>query len=459
MDGETDKKVFFRDLKKLMLPIVFQNLISAVVSTADVLMLSGVSRDALSASSLAGQVTFVLTLFYFGLSTGASVLAAQYRGKDDTATIEKVQGLALRYSCVISVVFFLAALCVPQLLMRIFTDDARLIALGADYLRCVSVSYLMMGVSQMVLAVMRSVGETKLCAQISASCLICNVALNAAAIYLLFPGNESAALSGVAGATSISRILETAFCLVFAARCRGARIDLRACVSTEKWLSKDFRKCTLPVQMNYLIWGGATAAIAAIMGHIGSDVVAANSLASTLRSLVIVGCSGLGTAGSIMIGNALGKNDLEGARWMGSRIFVWSLLFGAASGLVLLLLYRPCLAVANPDGEVARLFGWMLVVNAVYCIGKSFNSSMVSGVFAAGGDTRFGLICDAAAMWGVVLPLGFLAAFVWRWPPVAVYVVLCMDEFVKLPFVAARFGKYKWLKNLTRTESEMTAES
>ncbi len=459
MDAATDKKVFFHELKKLMLPIVFQNLISAVVSTADVLMLSGVSRDALSASSLAGQVTFVLTLFYFGLSTGASVLAAQYRGKDDSTTIEKVQGLALRYSCVISIIFFLAALCVPQLLMRIFTDDARLIALGADYLRCVSVSCLMMGVSQMVLAVMRSVGETKLCAQISASCLICNVALNAVAIYLLFPGNESAALSGVAGATSIARILETAFCLAAAARGRGARVDLRACVSTEKWLSKDFRKCTLPVQMNYLIWGGATAAIAAIMGHIGSDVVAANSLASTLRSLVIVGCSGLGTAGSIMIGNALGKNDLEGARWMGSKIFVWSLLFGAASGLVLLLLYRPCLAVAKPDGEVARLFGWMLVVNAVYCIGKSFNSSMVSGVFAAGGDTRFGLICDAAAMWGVVLPLGFLAAFVWRWPPVAVYVVLCMDEFVKLPFVAARFGKYKWLKNLTRTESEMTAES
>ncbi len=459
MDAATDKKVFFRDLKKLMLPIVFQNLISAVVSTADVLMLSGVSRDALSASSLAGQVTFVLTLFYFGLSTGASVLAAQYRGKDDTATIEKVQGLALRYSCVISVLFFLAALCIPQMLMRIFTDDARLITLGAGYLRWVSVSYLMMGVSQMVLAVMRSVGETKLCAQISASCLICNVALNAAAIYLLFPGNESAALSGVAGATSLARILETAFCLAFAARGRGARLDLRACVSTEKWLSRDFRKCTLPVQMNYLIWGGATAAIAAIMGHIGSDVVAANSLASTLRSLVIVGCGGLGTAGSIMIGNALGKDDLEGARWMGSKIFAWSLLFGAASGLVLLLLYRPCLAVAKPDGEVARLFGWMLVVNAVYCIGKSFNSSMVSGVFAAGGDTRFGLICDAAAMWGVVLPLGFFAAFVWRWPPVAVYVVLCMDEFVKLPFVAARFGKYKWLKNLTRTESEMTAES
>ena len=106
-----------------MLPIVLQNLLSAVVSTADVLMLTHVSQAALSASSLAGQVNFVLTLFYFGLSTGASVMAAQYWGKGDTETIGRVQGLALRYSCVISLLFFLAALLMPERLMGTFIAD------------------------------------------------------------------------------------------------------------------------------------------------------------------------------------------------------------------------------------------------------------------------------------------------------------------------------------------------
>lgn len=183
-------------------------------------------------------------------------------------------------------------------------------------------------------------------------------------------------------------------------------------------------------------------------------VVALNTLAGTLRGLGIVGCGGLGAAGSILVGKLLRQGDFDNARWVGDKVFVGSLLLGAASGILLLLLYQPCAAVVRLEGGAAELFRWMLLVNAVYCVGKSFNSSLVGGVFCAGGDTRFGLICDAVAMWGVVLPLGLLATFVWRWQPIAVYVVLCMDEFVKLPFVAVRFRRYKWLNNLTRDEKE-----
>ena len=144
MEKKFDRSSLMKVLWKLMLPIVLQNLLSAVVSTADVLMLTHVSQAALSASSLAGQVTFVLTLFYFGLSTGASVLVAQYWGKGDAETISRVQGLSLRYSCAVSFLFFLAALLMPERLMGIFTQDELLIAYGAGYLRFVSVSYLMM---------------------------------------------------------------------------------------------------------------------------------------------------------------------------------------------------------------------------------------------------------------------------------------------------------------------------
>ena len=441
---------FYSLLWKLMLPIVLQNLLSAIVSTADVLMLSGVSQDALSASSLAGQVTFVLTLFYFGLSTGASVLAAQYWGRGDRLTIGSVQGMALRYSAIVSLLFFTVALYIPKALMRAFTDDAHLIDLGAGYLRWVSVSYLMMGVSQMLLAVMKSIEQTKLSAQISMSCLLCNVTLNAVAIYVVFLGREAEALCGVALATSIARVAEVVLCLMAIRRGKGIGSRPESLLRTEKWLVKDYWKCTLPVQANYLIWGCATAGIAAILGHIGSEVVAANALAGTLRNLVILGCSGLGAAGSIMVGKLLGQSDYKNARWVGDRVFIGSLLLGAASGLILLTLYWPCLMVARLDGDAASLFKWMLVVNAVYCIGKSFNASLVGGLFCAGGDTRFGLICDTIAMWGVVLPLGYCAAFIWKWPPIAVYVLLCMDEFVKLPFVAVRYRKYKWLNNLTR---------
>ena len=454
MERSFDRDSFYKTLWKLMLPIVLQNLVSAIVSTADVLMLSGVSQEALSASSLAGQVTFVLTLFYLGISTGASVLAAQYWGRKDVDTIGRVQGMALRYASLVSLLFFIAALAVPEGLMRLFTGDVKLVALGAGYLRWVSVSYLMMGISQMLLAIMKSMEQTRLCAQISTTTLLTNITLNALMIYVLFPGQEAAALRGVALATSISRLVEVQLCRIAIRKGKGVKYMFGSVLRTERWLKMDFWRCAWPVQANYLIWGCATAAIDAILGHIGSDVVAANALEGTLRGLVIVGCGGLGTAGSILVGKLLGQGDFDNARWVGEKIFAGSLLLGTASGVILLLLYRPCMAVVRLEGGAAELFRWMLLVNAVYCVGKSFNSSLVGGVFCAGGDTRFGLICDAVAMWGVVLPLGLLTAFVWRWQPIAVYVVLCMDEFVKLPFVAARFWRYKWLNNLTRDEKE-----
>ena len=456
MEKKFDRSSLMKVLWKLMLPIVLQNLLSAVVSTADVLMLTHVSQAALSASSLAGQVTFVLTLFYFGLSTGASVLAAQYWGKGDAETISRVQGLSLRYSCAVSFLFFLAALLMPERLMGIFTQDELLIAYGAGYLRFVSVSYLMMGVSQMLLAVMKSMEQTKISAQISAACLLSNILLNAVSIYMLFPNDPYEALCGVATATSLACIIEVLLCLITLKKGKGSKTAFRDVLHTDFRLRRDFMKCTLPVQANYLIWGCATAAIAAILGHISSDVVAANSLASTLRNLVIVGCGGFGTAGSILIGKLLGQSDFDSARWVGKRIFSGSLLLGAVSGFILLLLYFPCRMLVPLEADAEALFRGMLLVNAVYCIGKSFNSNLVGGVFCAGGDTRFGLVCDAVSMWCVILPLGYLSAFVWSWPPLVVYAVLCMDEFVKLPFVAVRFRQYKWLKNLTDQQGENT---
>ena len=342
----------------------------------------------------------------------------------------------------------------PETLMGVFTRDPALIDYGAGYLRFVSVGYLMMGVSQILLAVMKSMEQTRTSAGISAACLLVNIALNAAAIYALYPEDPHEALCGVALATTLARVLEVQLCQVALVRGKGIKTDLWDVLYTTFWLRRDFMKCALPVQANYLIWGCATAAVSAILGHVSADVVAANALAATLRNLAIVGCGGLGTAGSILVGKLLGQGDFDNARWVGQRVFTGSLVLGAVSGFLLLILYFPCRALVPLGGQSTSLFKGMLLVNAVYCLGKSFNSSLVGGVFCAGGDTRFGLVCDAVSMWCVVLPLGCLAAFVLRWPPMAVYIVLCLDEFVKLPFVALRFRQYKWLKNLTDQSNE-----
>ncbi len=445
------RRTFFRQLWVLVVPIVFQNLVNAVVNTADTFMLASVGEAPLSASSLAGQVTFVLMLFHFGLLTGVSVLTAQYWGRKDRPTIAKVQGLTLRYLSLVSLVFFLACQFIPGLLMRIFSADPQVIALGSDYLRWVSYGYLAMGVAQVMLAVMKSMEQTKTAAWISVSCILTNVVLNALSIFVLFPHDQRMALIGVAAATSLARIQELVLTFLAVRRGKGLvshKGDLRR---TPSWLVRDFWACTGFAQANYLIWGGATAAVAAIIGHMGSSLVAANSIAGTIRNLVFIGCSGFGVAGSILLGKELGQDHFETGRKIGHEIMVWSLIFGAVSGLFLLLLIRPALWIANLQPESASYLVKMMIVGAFYCIGSSYNSSLVSGIFCAGGDTKFGLICDTIAMWGVIVPMGLLTAFVWKLPPMTVYILLYLDEFIKMPFVYMHYRRRKWLKNLTRT--------
>lgn len=445
-DDLRERSAFRKQMLRLAAPVALQGLISAAVNYADVLMLSAVNQDALSAVSQAGQVTFVLTLVYMGLSMGVSILTAQYWGKGDRNVISKVLGLATRISVLVSVVFFLLAELLPRQLMRIYTPDGALLDYGAAYLRVVAVSYLAMSLSQPMLASVKSTEQTKACSFISAGCLLANIALNALAVFVLFPNDPMGAVTGVAGATVISRILETAACFFWVQTKGHAEWKPGYVLRTEKWLKRDFRKCSFAAQLNYLIWGGAITATSALVGHVSTDMVSAFSVAGSVRNLAIVACDGLSAAGGILIGKYLGAKRIS--------LAIWSLILGALAGAVVLAITPLCLKMVSLTDEASAILKTMLLICSYYCIGKSFNATMVCGVFCAGGDTRFGLICDTFSMWGVILPLACLCAFALKLSPGWIFFVLCLDEFIKMPFMVLHYRKYKWLNNLTRTEEE-----
>ena len=154
-----NKDNFARQLTAFVIPIAFQQFMTALVSASDAFMLGFLSQNAMSAVSLAGQVMFVYTLFLFGITAGTSIFSAQYYGKGDKKSVEKILGISLDFSLIISVIFTVLALTVPQFLMRIFTSDGELIDLGAGYLRIVAFTYTLLGISQVYLTVMKNCGQ------------------------------------------------------------------------------------------------------------------------------------------------------------------------------------------------------------------------------------------------------------------------------------------------------------
>ncbi len=413
-------------------------------------MLGIISQPAMSAISLAAQITFVLTLFYLGLSTGAGILTAQYAGKNDIRAMQRVLSIACMFSVMVSFVFFIASMGFPDWLMRVFTADPKLIAYGARYQRVISFSYFAMSLSQMYLCVARSRGEARFSALVSSACLFLNIALNAVSIFVLFPGAPENAIVGVAAATVSARFVELACCVVHSLKGKNIRFRFPSRDDTHSHLFKDYLRYTTPVQANFIVWGCALTATAAIIGHVSSDMVAANSIAVVVRNLALVFCTGIAGGGSILVGQYLGKGDFQAARRAGSRLYGYALFFGVLAGAAVLLMKPLALQVVDLTDTARGYLNGMLYICACYCVGMSMNSMLISGIFCAGGDTKFGFWCDAVIMWGVMLPLGYLCAFVWHVEPVMVYMVLCLDEFLKIPVAAFHFRQHRWLNKLTR---------
>ena len=457
LGSKAEKRAFYKNALWIMLPIALQNLMDTAVNSADVIMLSYVSQDALSASSLAGQVYFIMSNLIYGLSSASSIMAAQYWGKGDRRTVERVLGVALRIALMVSIPFALAAAICPAAIMRIFTDDAALILEGEKYLRVVSASYVLGAFAQIYLSVMRSVERVMTTAVIHCGAVVMNVALNACFIFGIGPFPQLG-IVGVALATTITRAVEATVCVIDGRLCRRIRLRVRDLFTKGGALVKDFLHIAMPAAGNDIVWGLAFSVYSMILGHLSSDIVAANSVATVVRNLGTVMCFGTASAAGIVLGKTLGENKLEEAKTYAKR-FVGMAVWTALIGGVAILLLRPLvmqfmhISVKDATQTAKDYLGLMLYINAYYIMGISLNTMLICGIFRSGGDVRYGLICDTVAMWGYAVPIGLLCAFVLKLPEMWVYFILCLDEFVKLPVNFWYYGKRKWLKNITRDET------
>ena len=440
---------FYSQIRRLVIPIVIQNLLSAAVNSADVVMLNYVGQSSISAVSLASQYASVLFMVYYGLGTGATMLCAQYFGKGDMKAIKAVEGIALRFSLAISSAFALAALAIPDLMMTLFTSDPELIRLGSPYLRILSVSYLCWGIIEIYLAILRSIGRVVISTSLNALAFTLNIFLNAVFIFGLF-GAPKLGVTGVAVATSTSRVIELIACFIVSALSRDIKLKFSYMFIKNRLLFSDFVKLSLPALGNDVAWGVAFSMYSVIIGHMGSDAVAANSFVIVVRNFGTILCFGIASAGGILLGREIGENRLEDAKNDAGKLMKLTVASGALGGLIILGATPFVLRYASLSETAMHYLKYMLLINTYYVMGAAVNTTLIAGVFRSGGDSRFGFICDTIDMWLYAVPLGFFAAFVLKLPVLWVYFRLGTDEFVKWPWVLKHYKSNKWLHNITR---------
>ena len=281
--------------------------------------------------------------------------------------------------------------------------------------------------------------------------LVLNMVLNATFIFGWF-GLPKMGVTGIALATVIARFVEAAVCIWAGLRLKEVKLSPLCYFMRSKLLFKDFVKYSLPAVGNEFVWGAAFVSYSVILGHLGEDIVAANSVVNVARNLSSIVCFGMAYGGAILLGKQIGEGRLELAGRNARRLMLSTIEAGVL-GSIFMVLLRPVLPLlAELSPAAADFRNYLLYINAYSIVGATVNTVLICGIFRSGGDSKFGFLCDGFFMWFVMIPLGFLSAFVFKLSPLAVYFILYLDEFIKMPVIILHHRRGKCLNKITGDE-------
>ncbi len=442
-------KRFYISLFALALPIALQDLIKFGTNMLDNVMVGALSEVEISAVSIANQPYFIFALLVFGLTSGGTVLAAQYHGKGDIAVVRKVVNITFAYSLAAAAVFTVFVLLFPEFVMSIFTPEPAVIRAGAEYLRILGFAYHLYAATTVCIMMLRSV-------QITTPTLLVNILsffVNAFLNWVLIFGNLGAPMMGVRGAalaTLAARALEAVLCIAYLRFADNPlRFRFSGLTRLSRTLQRDFFRYSMPVTVNELVWALGTSGLSVVLGRLGTDAMASASITSSVASLMSVMLFGTSGAAGILIGRAVGSGDFERAkRNANSSLFV-SVVLGVIMCAAALLLRDFIIGLYNITPETTAIVRSFLTLLAFLLLFESVGLNVITGILRGAGDTKFAMYIDVLTLWLLALPLGALMAFVFEAPLFIVYCALRCDVFVRCVACLFRVRGTKWIRNVT----------
>lgn len=443
-------KYFYKTFFSLFSVVALQNIIVFSVNLADSIMLGTYSEAAMSGVSLANQIQFLLQMFVNGAANGLVVIASQYWGKKHLEPIKKVFSAAFLMGVAMSAVLMAAVLISPEGILGILSDETEIVLMGAEYIKIMAFSYIIFAVTQILIALMRSVEAVRIGFYTSVLALIFNVSLNYCLIFgrLGFP---EMGVQGAAVATLISRVAELAATLIYVFLIdKRLSLNIRDILSLEKAYFKDYIKAGLPLIGSGGSWGVAMTVQTAIIGRLGAACIGANAVTAPVFQVVSVLYTSSSNASSVLIGKTVGENDIPRVKRYAKKLQILYIIIGLVSCALLLLLRDAIISVYDVTPETAALAATFINILAVTVIGSSYEAPALCGIVSGGGDTKFVFKNDIIFMWCMVLPLSFLSAFVFSWPVPVTFFILKSDQLTKCLVAVVKVNRYKWIRTLTR---------
>ena len=446
----THDKSFYKTFFGMMVIVALQNLVAYSVNMADNIMLGSYNQNALSGAATVNQIFFIVQQFALSFGNALVVLASQYWGEKRTEPIRTLTGIALKFGGAVSVAIVAICIIFPVPLLKLFTDSPEIIACGQEYLSLIQWTFILFIITNILMAALRSVGTVNISFYISVVSLIVNVAINYALIFGKF-GLPEMGVRGAAIGTLVARILEFLIIVIYILKVdKKLHLFAGGLFKHDRGLRQDYTKVYIPIMCALVLWGVSVPMQTAILGHLSADAIAANSVATTFYQYLKVIVVALSSTSAVMIGNAIGRGDLERVKSDARTLSVIDVAIGLVLGLILFALRGPLLSMYNLTPEATEMALNLIIIMSFIMVGMSYQMPVSFGIIQGGGDTKFTMKMNMISTWLIVMPLSFAAAFWWKWPVELVVIVIQSDQIFKGLPTFLRFRGYNWIKKLTK---------
>ncbi len=441
------QKSFWKELIIIAMPISLQFLINMVLIMVDNIMIGRLRESNITAVSICTTFLWLASTFYQGASEGLVIVSARAYGHKDIEKIRRTFTLVALINLCVGVLFFLVTSLFPRQILSLYTDIDDVIAPSLEYLRIAKYSVLFSSISTTTVMVFQAMKKVRIgLVNTIFSCGV-KVLLN----YLLIYGNLGFPALGIRGAaisSSACRLLEMIIMLIYLffidKELNFRPFNLK--VETDVYAIKTLVTITYPLLIIDVLNNLVSSVQTMITGHISEYYVAANSIVHNSWVLPSIGSFGLSMAAGVMVGNEIGKGNEDDIDHYGKRFMIIAAVFGlfnASLVQVMMPIISSFYSVEAATLDLARKMSYFASITTFF---NTFSNVVCSGVIKSSGKTRVLLMIDLLSNWLLAIPLGYLAAFVLKWPVEWLYIILRGGNLVKSIWGADQIIRKKWFK-------------
>lgn len=444
---QEDKREFRQELLQIAVPVTLQCLLQSSFSVVDQIMTGQLGSTSIAGIGLGGKFASIYSVVIAAVASVAGIMIAQYIGRKDHKEVGRSFYTNFGVALLLAAVFTFLSVALPQPILGLYTDDRAAVLEGAAYLRIYALSFFPVAVTSILSAYLRCAQAAKVPLYAGIFASVANTGLN----YILIFGKLGFPALGARGAAWASFLAQLVGCLLTVLfffvlrRKNGWQIPFE--VRTDSVHLQQYLVILMPLLVCEFFWSLGENVYASIYGHVGTQAFAAMTLTNPLQSLVMGALSGVSQAAGVMIGKRLGAGDRDRAYRDSKRLMYTGLACSLLLSILVVALSKYYVLIFRVEEEVRQMTRYVLAAYALVAPVKVQNM-ILGGILRSGGKTTLVMFIDLVGTWVFGVPLGLLAAFVFRLPIAAVYFILSLEECVRVVISLAVFRKRKWMQTL-----------